>query len=346
MSKVSIREFKLGTSSGEGLHPYLSEHGAFLGGTPLVMKDGRGDFVPLPQRDLEIVLSAGFGIAVDLDVCMHALAALAKALSSGDYAPAAILLTQAQFPALPDRGAAQRMQKAAAMLKSGVSGPEVLQQFLPDGELAKLNPYHLGPGDRGGQFTTAQLDGASAGDVKPKGCATKLSADEILKRAKGNGAGWLQPKDVTPDNEKQCVSLVRAVIPELPHSSQWKEGDRITPENARKIAPGAAIATFKNGRYGNAPHGNHAAIFLRAGMRNGKEGIQVLDQFEGRYGDKGEAKVRFYPFELSLIHVTLLARFRLSNKKLSGNIINAHYVNYHGDDSRPQLVSRGQQGPA
>ncbi|MGH6837464.1 MAG: BPSL0067 family protein [Methylocella sp.] len=61
---------------------------------------------------------------------------------------------------------------------------------------------------------------------------------------------------------KQCVSLVRAVIPELPHSSLWREGVPITPENNGNIPPGTAIATFAAGRYANAASGNHAAIFL------------------------------------------------------------------------------------
>jgi hypothetical protein len=174
------------------------------GGTPLLTKDSRGHFVPLPQRELEIVLSAGFGVAIDPGSRMRGLAALAKALNEGDYALAAILLTQAQFPALPHRGAAERMQKAAAMLKNGASGSEVLKHFLPDGELAKFNPYHLGPGVHGGQFTTTEMEGRSAAEAKPKGYVTKLSPEEILKLAKENG-GWLQPKDVKPGNERECV---------------------------------------------------------------------------------------------------------------------------------------------
>ncbi|MGB8901294.1 MAG: hypothetical protein WCC90_19575 [Methylocella sp.] len=42
--------------------------------------------MPLPQRDLEIVVSAGFGIALDLGSRMRGLATLAKALNEGDYA--------------------------------------------------------------------------------------------------------------------------------------------------------------------------------------------------------------------------------------------------------------------
>jgi hypothetical protein len=67
-----------------------------------------------------------------------------------------------------------------------------------------------------------------------------------------------------------------------PHSSQWREGDPVTPENAATIPPGTAVATFEDGRYGNAASGNHAAIFHGPhynadGLRTG---IDVVDQSE------------------------------------------------------------------
>ncbi|MGH6822109.1 MAG: hypothetical protein ACREC4_01245, partial [Methylocella sp.] len=197
MNKVFVREFRLASSGEEGLLPYLNEHGAFLGrGTPLLARDGDGNFAPLPQRDLEIVLSAGFGVAVDLGARMGGLATLAKAMNEGDYALASIALAHLQFPALPDKGACARMQKAAAMLKRGASAAGVLKQFLSRGELAKDNPYHLGPGVGGGQFTTADMDGVSSGVADSQGYATKLSADEILDQAQDTTKtpGWLQPK--------------------------------------------------------------------------------------------------------------------------------------------------------
>lgn len=78
--------------------------------------------------------------------------------------------------------------------------------------------------------------------------------------------GWLQPRDVDPRNVKQCVSLLRAVIPELPHSSQWREGDPITPDSVKDLAPGTAIATFTDGIYAIAASGNRAAIVLIQGQ--------------------------------------------------------------------------------
>ncbi|MGH6850260.1 MAG: BPSL0067 family protein [Methylocella sp.] len=75
---------------------------------------------------------------------------------------------------------------------------------------------------------------------------------------------------------------MQAVFPELPHSSQWQEGDPVTPDNAGTIPPGTAIATFENGRYGNAATGNHAAIFLgpHYNVDGLRDGIDVVDQSE------------------------------------------------------------------
>ena len=87
---------------------------------------------------------------------------------------------------------------------------------------------------------------------------------------------------------------MRAVIPELPHSSQWKEGDPVTPENVAAISPGTAIATFEDGRYGNAANGNHAAIFLgpHVGADGVMDGIIVIDQ-----SDSFPARLHTLPFE-------------------------------------------------
>jgi hypothetical protein len=84
---------------------------------------------------------------------------------------------------------------------------------------------------------TAAMDGASSGAANSQGYITNLSAKEILDRAEKN-RGWLHPKVVLLENERECVSLVRAVIPELPHSSQWRERDPVTLENVATIPPG------------------------------------------------------------------------------------------------------------
>jgi hypothetical protein len=86
----------------------------------------------------------------------------------------------------------------------------------------------------------------------------------------------------------------QAVVPELPHSSQWKEGDPITPESVKDLAPGTAIATFTDGRYANAWSGNHAAIFLGPVIddQGRVTGIAVIDQSQ-----RFKAQSRTFPFD-------------------------------------------------
>jgi hypothetical protein len=204
MAKSCIREFKLADS--DGLHPCLNAGGAFVGdGTALLTKDNFGDFVPLPRRELETVLSAGYKFAVDLGSRMQGLTALAKALNQGDYSLASIALAQLQFPALPDKSAGARMSKAAAMLKKGATALEVLKLFLPKGELAKFNPHHLGPGAGGGEFTTAEMNETSSGDHKARN-------EPSAGASPPPGAGaTTQPKDTY-----------------LPRSIQRKDGSTIS----------------------------------------------------------------------------------------------------------------------
>ena len=105
--------------------------------------------------------------------------------------------------------------------------------------------------------------------------------------------GWLWPKDVHPGNEKECVSLVRALIPGLSHSGAWKEGDKITPELIETLPRGTAIATFRNGHYNNGKH-DHTSIFDGPDTdRKGNPGIAVYDQWNGARGGGGR---RVYPF--------------------------------------------------
>jgi len=76
----------------------------------------------------------------------------------------------------------------------------------------------------------------------------------------------------------QCVALVKAAVPGIGPSSLWKEGDKITGFGKPPLERGTAIATFENGKYMNRPTGNHAAIFLEYGTKDGKQGMWVLDQ--------------------------------------------------------------------
>ncbi len=106
---------------------------------------------------------------------------------------------------------------------------------------------------------------------------------------------------------KECVALVKHVTG-LGPTSNWRAGDKVTPENAGALKPGTAIATFEkdpksNGelRYLSRPSGNHAGIVDSVGEKNGRQGLFVLDQYRGQVDrngrQAGEAGVRFYPFD-------------------------------------------------
>lgn len=72
---------------------------------------------------------------------------------------------------------------------------------------------------------------------------------------------------------KQCVALVQNYLPAVGHTSLWKEGDVVLGN--KDIVAGTVIATFVNGRYPSAPHGNHAAFFLRHAIN----GFYIMDQW-------------------------------------------------------------------
>ena len=89
--------------------------------------------------------------------------------------------------------------------------------------------------------------------------------------------------------------MISVLKKEMPRSSAWAEGEKITEDNPPNLKPGTAIATFVNGRYENKAHGNHAAIFLRYDHdKAGHKGIWVMDQYDGK---GGEAKATFIPYQ-------------------------------------------------
>jgi hypothetical protein len=78
--------------------------------------------------------------------------------------------------------------------------------------------------------------------------------------------------------DEECVALVRNLTG-APQHLQWTEGAKVREalKSPQGIATGTAIATFVNGRYLSLPHGNHAALFVRA-TPDGRE-IVIFDQW-------------------------------------------------------------------
>ena len=257
MAFIRAREFRLAGAHGDGRHPYVNAHGAFIGnGVPLLEKDDRGRWQPRPAPVLESLLGIGYGAPTDMGARMGKLASVARALNDDDIARASVALVRAEFDPLPDA------EHAASMAKA----------------------------DGGNNYNPAEPRNDRGRWIAAAGEAT------ILADAQKNG-GWLAPADVASGNEKQCVSLVRHAIPEVGRASTWQEGEKIAPTGdpsslIADLQPGTAIATFRNGRY-NSTKADHAAIYLDRGYEKGLPGIYVLDQWNR--GD-GQAQRRFYPY--------------------------------------------------
>ncbi|HLI11305.1 MAG TPA: hypothetical protein VKY65_06865 [Alphaproteobacteria bacterium] len=129
-----VKTSRLAGLKGDGRSAYLSEKGAFLGrGTPLLelRRDAtdRSCWQPRPLEELERVLSAGYGVPIDLGSRMGALDAVARALSAGDAARAAVALLHARLPPLPGPAAARRLAEADRLAKYSPS-----QTRIPKGQ--------------------------------------------------------------------------------------------------------------------------------------------------------------------------------------------------------------------
>ncbi|MBF0167103.1 MAG: peptidoglycan-binding protein [Alphaproteobacteria bacterium] len=145
-------------------------------------------------------------------------------------------------------------------------------------EPASTQPPENGDGAPGKDAGTARkpADGWVAGK----------SVDDLLKETKD---GYLSSG---PDaGSKQCVALVKHAIPDIGAAKDWKEGEKIKGPDDPPLAPGTAIATFKDGKYQNNDTGNHAAIVIKPGEQNGKKDYWVLDQNKNDAADK-----RFFSF--------------------------------------------------
>jgi hypothetical protein len=70
-----------------------------------------------------------------------------------------------------------------------------------------------------------------------------------------------------------CASLVQHYT-RVGSTSKWTKGDFV--KGNETIKKGTAIATFVDGKYPNAKHGNHAALYVKQDTK----GIWIVDQWE------------------------------------------------------------------
>lgn len=125
--------------------------------------------------------------------------------------------------------------------------------------------------------------------------------EEILNKY---GSEQDYPKNVRTD-QKRCGNGSCAVLPQIlsnfqvPLVEYWVQGDRVVGN--RNMVRGTVIATFNdNGFYGppgttlrNQDQNNHAAIYLSSGTYGGRNGIFVIDQWQGPR--RPYAGIRFIP---------------------------------------------------
>jgi len=198
--------------------------------------------------------------------------------------PGAPAPTQTPNPPNADAGAGEQVAANA-----GTDQPVALQGEPPQGQAEPAPPQ--------GNGQPQQPMAPQPSPTKPPAYHVSPKAgDQIIDDARQNGKdpGYLSPPDVHAGNERQCVSLVRAETPGLPHSSEWNAGPNIIYGDPT-IQPGTALATFgPDGKYGEG-HGDthHAVVFQGWQMGDdGAKGMNVVEQ-----ANHLPAREHFIPFD-------------------------------------------------
>ena len=281
----------------------ITDDGVLLGSDCVICKGmavGEKRFIgglPHQRMDLNVdgqegrilaLLSLAYGKLIHPNVIRHFRNA-ARALAKGEHTLAAIHLCHAGLPRFEgDEKRLKLMFQAEQLLDDGMEPGELLKGLDMDMLPAQIS------GEQWSKYVKAGFNPDEPRDDHGRwtvsGYTTSKTPEQILAEAKAAG-GWLTPKDVDPGNEKQCVSLARAVMPDLPKAWEWEEGAKLTDRPA--IAPGTAIATFdENGKYKSLAEHPHTAIFLGYDSVNGENGIWVLDQ-----GGHQPAQRTFFPYD-------------------------------------------------
>lgn len=134
-----------------------------------------------------------------------------------------------------------------------------------------------------------------------------VSADKLVKYGSENAYPNV-PQFPAIGNGK-CPILPQTLLPAVRNVSNFiqvsvlykgSEADRRAPPNGygyeryAEIKRGTIIFTPNAlGRYDNYDTGNHVAIFLSYGVRDGKNGIFVVDQYPNRTNGRATAGIRF-----------------------------------------------------
>lgn len=121
------------------------------------------------------------------------------------------------------------------------------------------------------------------GKVKPIAIVSSrnMTAPPIHRRRRGETELAMPYICKKPEDYKglvvgngQCVRFPQKCAG-APVTSSWKQGVKV---KGNVVAKGTAIGTFVDGKYPNAAHGNHAAIYIEQDAA----GIWVWDQWTGQ----------------------------------------------------------------
>ncbi|HEY1722642.1 MAG TPA: lysozyme [Magnetospirillaceae bacterium] len=183
MPEAPIREFRLARGWPDGLNPFLSEDGAFLGdGTPLLERVGH-QWRPRTERDLDSVLAKAFGSSTRIGWRMESLATIARALNRGDRSLAAIALVQAELPTRLAKDGTAAKTEARVLPGNGkqsgewTASPAASMSISDSGK--KFIRQYEGKKDRKGEFESQEYPGE---DKKNRtiGFGRKLSSQSFF----------------------------------------------------------------------------------------------------------------------------------------------------------------------
>jgi len=221
---------------------------------------------------------------------MPGLAVIAKALGSSNLCLATIAAVQLRMPDLSDALASAELHIEAAMLRLDRQR-EALRRYSEDQPRWPAGA----PESQGGRF--APPDAGTAGSEQIAQNSRDNSSPQSASKPPYVATKYRQFTRMVGDGE--CVPLVEKATGAPVPATSWREGKSLADHP--DIPEGTAIATFVNGKYPNAPAGNHAAIFVRYATVNGRDAIIIdaiiiYDQYWNRDHTKhfiGERPIYF-----------------------------------------------------
>ncbi|MEE3626189.1 hypothetical protein UCD39_19750 [Nitrospirillum sp. BR 11752] len=265
-----LRKFTLAGPRGDGRHPYVNDHGAFIGAAvPLLERDGRGRWQARDRRALVQLFTKGYGYASDMDRRMRQLDRVAHALNKGEPALAHISLVHAALPPLANDDAALAMAEMSDLLLKGGWGDE---------------PRVPGGTPEGGEWTTGGDDSGSGN------AALKDPPSALKARKQGHKLVVIENSDGSTETRSGG-------------SRAWRNNN---PGNLG-YKPGGGDEYLAH-RYGAIGSDGERAIFpdeasgiaAQKALLLGKYGDNTVDEMIGNWADK---KIDDVPAYRARIHL-------------------------------------------